>query len=101
VKRGEILLDLRILDRWNDELERINAGKEGGPAGNSTFMNELLIGCALGAFNDYTQGFRKHECEPGSLEAEHKKTGLDKDLEIRYEKEKRDLEDKNKRLIEF
>jgi hypothetical protein len=30
VRRGEILLDLRILDRWNDELERMNAGKEGG-----------------------------------------------------------------------
>jgi len=30
VKRGEILLDLRILDRWNDELERMNKGKEGG-----------------------------------------------------------------------
>ena len=30
VKRGEILLDLRILDRWNSELERMNAGKEGG-----------------------------------------------------------------------
>jgi len=30
VKRGEILLDLRILDRWNPELERMNVGKEGG-----------------------------------------------------------------------
>jgi IS5 family transposase len=30
VRRGEILLDLRILDRWNSELERMNAGKEGG-----------------------------------------------------------------------
>lgn len=30
MRRGEILLDLRILDRWNDELERTNAGKEGG-----------------------------------------------------------------------
>jgi hypothetical protein len=30
VKRGEILLDLRILDRWDTELERMNAGKEGG-----------------------------------------------------------------------
>jgi len=30
VKRGEILLDLRILDRWDSELERMNAGKEGG-----------------------------------------------------------------------
>jgi hypothetical protein len=30
VKRGEILLDLRILDRWDDELEGINRGKEGG-----------------------------------------------------------------------
>jgi len=30
VKRGEILLDLRILDRWNIELEKMNAGKEGG-----------------------------------------------------------------------
>ncbi len=30
VKRGEILLDLRILDRWNPELERMNKGKEGG-----------------------------------------------------------------------
>jgi len=30
VKRGEILLDLRILDRWKVELERMNAGKEGG-----------------------------------------------------------------------
>ena len=30
MKRGEILLDLRILDRWNDELERMNKGKEGG-----------------------------------------------------------------------
>jgi hypothetical protein len=30
VRRGEILLDLRILDGWNSELERMNAGKEGG-----------------------------------------------------------------------
>jgi hypothetical protein len=30
VKRGEILLDLRILDRWDSDLERMNAGKEGG-----------------------------------------------------------------------
>jgi hypothetical protein len=30
VKRGEILLDLRILDRWDSELERMNKGKEGG-----------------------------------------------------------------------
>jgi len=30
VKRGEILLDLHILDRWDSELERMNAGKEGG-----------------------------------------------------------------------
>ena len=30
MKRGEILLDLRILDRWNDELKGMNAGKEGG-----------------------------------------------------------------------
>jgi hypothetical protein len=30
VRRGEILLDLRILDRWNDELKGMNAGKEGG-----------------------------------------------------------------------
>ena len=30
MKRGEILLDLRILDGWGFELERMNAGKEGG-----------------------------------------------------------------------
>ena len=30
MKRGEILLDLRILDGWGSELERMNAGKEGG-----------------------------------------------------------------------
>jgi len=30
VKRGEILLDLRILDKWDSELERMNSGKEGG-----------------------------------------------------------------------
>jgi hypothetical protein len=30
VRRGEILLDLRILDRWDSELERMNACKEGG-----------------------------------------------------------------------
>ena len=30
VKRGEILLDPRILDRWNIELEKMNTGKEGG-----------------------------------------------------------------------
>jgi IS5 family transposase len=30
VRRGEILLDLRILDRWDSELEEMNAGKEGG-----------------------------------------------------------------------
>jgi hypothetical protein len=29
VKRGEILVDLRILDRWDSELERMNKGKEG------------------------------------------------------------------------
>jgi hypothetical protein len=30
VKRGEILLDLRILDGWDSELENMNSGKEGG-----------------------------------------------------------------------
>jgi len=30
VKRGEILLDLRILDKWDSELESMNSGKEGG-----------------------------------------------------------------------
>ena len=30
MRRGEILLDLRILDRWDSELERMNARKEGG-----------------------------------------------------------------------
>jgi IS5 family transposase len=30
VKRGEILLDLRILDRWHSELAEMNDGKEGG-----------------------------------------------------------------------
>ena len=30
MKRGEILLDLRILDRWDSELEKMNARKEGG-----------------------------------------------------------------------
>ena len=30
MKRGEILLDPRILDRWNIELEKMNTGKEGG-----------------------------------------------------------------------
>jgi hypothetical protein len=30
VKRGEILLDLRILDRWNAELNMMNERKEGG-----------------------------------------------------------------------
>jgi hypothetical protein len=30
VKRGEILVDLRILDRWDSELKRMNKGKEGG-----------------------------------------------------------------------
>jgi hypothetical protein len=30
VKRGEILLDLRILDRWDSELAEMNDGKEGG-----------------------------------------------------------------------
>jgi len=30
VRRGEILLDLRILDSWDSELERMNKGKEGG-----------------------------------------------------------------------
>jgi hypothetical protein len=30
VRRGEILLDLGILDAWDSELERMNKGKEGG-----------------------------------------------------------------------
>ena len=30
MKRGEILLDLSILDVWDSELERMNKGKEGG-----------------------------------------------------------------------
>ena len=29
MRRGEILLDLSILDGWDSELERMNAGKEG------------------------------------------------------------------------
>ncbi len=30
MRRGEILLDLRILDRWDSELDVMNTGKEGG-----------------------------------------------------------------------
>jgi hypothetical protein len=30
VKRGKILLDIRILERWDSELERMNTEKEGG-----------------------------------------------------------------------
>lgn len=30
VKRGEILLDMRILDKWESELAKLNEGKEGG-----------------------------------------------------------------------
>lgn len=30
VRRGEILLDLSLLQRWGDELEMMNGGKEGG-----------------------------------------------------------------------
>ena len=29
MRRGEILLDLRILDGWDSELEKMNKGKEG------------------------------------------------------------------------
>jgi IS5 family transposase len=42
VRRGEILLDLRVLDRWNDELERMNAGKEDGRYGYLEVFVRLL-----------------------------------------------------------
>jgi len=44
VKRGEILLDLSILDKWSIELERMNAGKEGGRYAYPELFIRLL-GC--------------------------------------------------------
>jgi hypothetical protein len=42
VRRGEILLDLRIVDAWDSELERMNAGKEGGQYAYPELFIKLL-----------------------------------------------------------
>ena len=61
MKRGEILLDLRILDRWDSELERMNAGKEGGQYVYPEIFVKLL-GCMRVLFHlpfRQTEGFLK------------------------------------------
>jgi type I restriction-modification system DNA methylase subunit len=54
---------------------------------------------ALKTFNDYVEGFKKYERELDILNSEQKKIKGNKDFEVRYEREKRDLEDRNKRFI--
>ena len=61
MKRGEILLDLRILDRWDDELDSMNKGKEGGQYVYPEIFIQLL-GCMRLLFHlplRQTEGFMK------------------------------------------
>ncbi len=61
MKRGEILLDLRILDKWDDELDAMNEGKEGGQYVYPEVFIQLL-GCMRLLFHlplRQTEGFMK------------------------------------------
>jgi len=64
-------------------------------------MNQLLTGYVLKTFDEYLQNSKRYETELRTLEAEQQKTKGNKDLEARYEKEKKGLEDANKRFAEF
>lgn len=64
-------------------------------------MNQLLMGYAVRTFNEYVQGYKKYQAELRSIEVQQKKIKGNKELEGRLEKEKRDLDDKNKRFVDF
>jgi len=64
-------------------------------------MNQLLMGYALRTFNEYIQGFKRYETELKGLEVEQQKTKGNRDIEARYEKEKRDLADRSERFLNF
>jgi len=64
-------------------------------------MDQLLMGYALRTFDEYGQGYKKHQAELRNIEAEQKRIKGNRDLEAGLEKARRDLEDKNKRFTEF
>jgi type I restriction-modification system DNA methylase subunit len=64
-------------------------------------MDQLLMGYAVRTYNDYLQGYKKYLAELKSLDAERENTKGNKELEVALEKEKRDIEEKNKRFIDF
>jgi len=65
------------------------------------FAMNQLESYALKTFNDYVEGFEKYESELRSLQSEQKKIRGNKDFEARYERERKDLEDRNSRFITF
>jgi len=65
------------------------------------FVMNLLEGYALKTFNEYVRGFEKHEGELKTLDSEQKKIKGNKDFEARYERQKKNLKDSNKKFIDF
>ena len=53
MRRGEILLDLRILDRWDSELERMNEGKEGAWYRK---LDLVELGLHMAVMNSFAEG---------------------------------------------
>ena len=64
-------------------------------------VNQLLMGYALRTFEEYDQGLKKYTTQLMIIEAEQEKTKRNKELQTRYEKEKRDLLERNRRFVEF
>jgi type I restriction-modification system DNA methylase subunit len=64
-------------------------------------MNQLLMGYALGAFNEHVQGYKRYQTELRSIEVERKRIKGNRELEAGLEKASRDLEDKNRKFTEF
>lgn len=65
-------------------------------------IDNILMPYTVSAFQDYTQGYRKFKTERDRLSEEAKRARAGaSELQSRYEKEMRDLEDRNARFRDF
>jgi hypothetical protein len=64
-------------------------------------MDQLLMIYAIRTFNEYVQGYKKYLAEQKAIENEQSKTKGIKDLEAALDKEKRTVDEKNRKFIEF
>jgi type I restriction-modification system DNA methylase subunit len=64
-------------------------------------QNQLLLSYMLSTFNEYNEGFLEFEKENRNLEKELTKVKGNIEFELRYQKEKQDLQENCQRFIDF